>query len=127
VGLTHSALTERIIGTFFDVHREPGAGFLESVYEAALGIALRDAGLDVATQVPIRVGFRGRIVGVFRADLIVARTVVVEVKAVGTLVPAHEAQLINYLKASGLELGLLVNFGPSVEFKRRICTNAHTG
>lgn len=122
--LAYRALTGRIIGAFFDVHRELGSGFLESVYETALAIALREAGLAVESQVPVPVAFHGQTVGTFRADLVVAGTVVVEVKAAEMLLRAHEAQLLNYLRATGMEVGLLVNFGTRVEFRRKIMSIA---
>lgn len=121
--LAHKHLTERIIRAFYDVHDELGAGFVESVYENALAISLRDAGFEVQSQVPIRVRFRGRVAGIFRADLVVARIVVIEVKAVPVLLAAHQAQLLNYLRATDYEIGLLVNFSERLEFKRKIQSN----
>jgi len=101
------------------VSNELGAGFLESVYQNALMLALRQKGLEVQAQVPLTVGFRGEEVGHFFADILVEDKVIVELKAVSTLVPEHQAQVINYLKASNLEVGLLVNFGkPRIEIKR---------
>ena len=118
-GLVHEPLTRKIIGVCFDVIRELGAGFLESVYHNALRLALCDIGLNVQSDVPIEVHFRGVRVGVFRADLLVDKKVLIEVKAVRALTPEHQAQVINYLKATGIEVGLLVNFGrPKLEFKR---------
>lgn len=115
----YKELTRQIIGVCFEVIGELGDGFLERVYHSALPIALRDAGLQVQSDVPIDVSFRGQKVGVFRADLVVAEKVLVEVKAVRTLAPEHQAQVINYLKATGLKVGLLVNFGRSrLEIKR---------
>lgn len=123
-GLKHSGLTEKIIGVFFDVYNELGPGFLESVYEASVEIALDDAGLRVERQVPIPVWFRGRNVGDFRADLLVDGSVILELKAARTLESAHEAQLLNYLRATSIEVGLLLNFGPKPEFKRFVFDNA---
>lgn len=117
--LAHADITERILGCCFDVINELGAGFLESVYENALLIALREKGLRVGQQVPLKVMFRQRCVGEFFADLIVEEVVIVELKAVKTLAPEHMAQTINYLKATGLPVGLLVNFGAArLEYKR---------
>jgi GxxExxY protein len=115
--------TEKIIGVFYDVYNELGHGFLESVYEGSMVIALREAGLRVVQQQPIAVFFRGQLVGDFRADLIVDDEVIVEVKAARAIEPAHEAQLMNYLRASRIEVGLLMNFGPKAEFKRFIFDN----
>ncbi len=96
-----------------------GAGFLESVYEKGLAIALQDKGFLVQVQHPIHVHFRKRIVGDFYADLFVEGKVVVELKTAKAIAPEHQAQIINYLKATGIEVGLLIHFGnPKLEFKR---------
>jgi len=108
-----------VIGCAFDVINELGTGFLESVYEKALLLAIRQKGLAVVSQFPIQVKFRGESVGEFYADLYVEQKVLVELKTVKTLVPEHEAQVINYLNATGIEVGLLINFGNSkLEIKR---------
>jgi len=109
--LRFSLLTEKIIGLFYDVYNELGHGFLESVYEQAMLIALRQAGLDVEAQVEIPVRFRGLEVGNYKADLQVDRKVLIELKAARSLEKAHEAQILNYLKATNIEVGLLLNFG----------------
>jgi GxxExxY protein len=109
--LRFSLLTEKIIGLFYDVYNELGYGFLESVYEQALLIALRQAGLDVEAQVEIPVRFRGLEVGNYKADLQVDRKVLIELKAARSLEKAHGAQILNYLKATNIEVGLLLNFG----------------
>lgn len=106
-------LTSEILQACFEVSRELGAGFLESVYEKSLFVALRQKGLSVACQVPLKVKFRGVIVGEFYADILVEEKVLVELKAVSRIMPEHKAQVINYLKATGIEIGLLVNFGNS--------------
>ena len=117
--LLHEDITEKIIGTFYAVHRELGYGFLESVYESALFLALSDEGLDVRQQATIDVWFRGGRVGVFRADLVIADCVIVELKAVADICKEHRMQTISYLKASSLPTALLINFGaPSLEFRR---------
>lgn len=122
--MDHEDLTGTIIGVCYDVANELGHGFLESVYQRALAMALVDKGLSVAQQVPLKVSFRGQVVGEFLADIVVENTVIVELKAVSQLAPEHSAQLINYLKASGYDVGLLVNFGrPSIECKR--CWRPH--
>ena len=114
----HSDLTERIIGTFYEVYNELGFGFLESVYENSLVIALREKGFEVDQQVAVPVWFRGSQVGNFNADLLIDRSVFLELKAVRAMDPAHIAQLLNYLKATEIEVGLLLNFGAKPEFKR---------
>jgi len=116
--LKHCELTDKIIGTFYEVYNELGFGFLESVYENALLIALIAKGLKVEQQVPIPVWFRGRKVGDFFADLIVEDFVLLELKAVREIDEAHKAQLLNYLRATEIEVGLLLNFGHRPEFKR---------
>jgi len=119
MAMLYEELTGKILEACFEVSNELGAGFLESVYEKALAIALRQKGLIVETQVPLTVRFRGENVGEFFADIIVEGKVMVELKAVKGLAAEHQAQLINYLKATGVEVGLLVNFGrPKVEYKR---------
>ena len=108
-----------IIGCAFEVQNELGAGFLESVYENAMVVALRDAGIPVKAQAPIKVTFRNTAVGDFYADLLVPNKVIIELKAVERLTPQHKAQVINYLNATGIPVGLLINFGsPKVEFQR---------
>ncbi|MBX7062447.1 MAG: GxxExxY protein [Pyrinomonadaceae bacterium] len=119
----HFDLTEKIIGTFYDVYNELGYGFLESVYERSLAIALRANGLEVLEQVAIPVHFRGNLVGDFAADLLVNGIVLLELKAARAIDQAHVAQLLNYLKATDVEVGLLLNFGPKPEFKRLVFGN----
>jgi GxxExxY protein len=118
--LLESDLTERVIGVFYAVYNELGIGLLESVYENAFAAALREAGLRVVQQAPINVLFRGILVGEFKADLLVEGRVIVELKAVSQLNQAHEVQLVNYLKATGIPVGLLFNFGPRPQFRRRV-------
>lgn len=114
----HSDLTQSIIGTFYEVYNELGHGFLESVYENSLAIALREKGFEVSQQIAIPVWFRGIQVGDFDADLMVNKLVLLELKAMRAIDSAHIAQLLNYLKATEIEIGLLLNFGPKPEFKR---------
>ena len=117
--MAHQEITQAIIGCAFEVINELGAGFLESVYEKALLIALRQKRFAVTAQHPIKVIFRGQCVGEFFADLFVEDKVIVELKAVKAIAPEHQAQIINYLNATGIEVGLLINFGnPKLEFKR---------
>ena len=121
--LKHGDLTEKIIGTFFEVYNELGFGFLESVYEEALKMALESKGFLVEQQVSVPVWFRGKQIGDFVADLIVDELVILELKAVRKIVNKHEAQLLNYLRATDVEVGLVLNFGPSAEFKRLVFDN----
>ena len=117
--MLHERLTEKVIGSAFEVINEMGSGFNEKVYENSLVVAASQNGLTVSAQHPIKVMFRGVCVGEFFADVFVEEKVIVELKAVKALLPEHEAQVINYLKASGIEVGLLINFGnPRLEFKR---------
>jgi GxxExxY protein len=116
----HSEITGKIIQGAFNVYNELGFGFLESVYEKALYIELMKMGLPVIRQYPIEVFFEEEKVGDFRADLIVDGVVIVEIKAAEALHEKHEAQLLNYLKATDIELGLLINFGEEIQIKRRI-------
>jgi GxxExxY protein len=122
--LLHADLTERIIGEFFNVYNALGHGFVEPVYEEATVIALRDAGLQVDRQVPTLVYFRGKSIATFKVDLVVESSVVLELKASRSISPAPEAQLINYLRATRFEVGLLLNFGERARFKRFIFANA---
>ena len=116
-------LTEQVIGAAFRVHNTFGFGFLESVYEKALSIELTSSGINHTTQAPIRVTYDGRIVGDFVADMLVMDRLIVELKSVAQLNTAHEVQLVNYLTATGIESGLLVNFGPTkVDLRRKFRT-----
>lgn len=121
--MKHSDLTGKIIGIFFDVHNELGYGFLESVYEESLLIALPQAGVSVDRQVSVPVWFRECKVGEFRADLLVKGCVFLELKCARVLEPAHEAQLLHYLKATQIEIGLLLNFGHRPQFRRLLFDN----
>jgi len=111
-------LTQRIIGVFYEVYNELGFGFLESVYQKSMMLALEQVGLRVAPKRPIAVWFRGANVGNFAGDLVVEDCVFVELKGVRALDSAHEAQLLNYLRATTIEVGLLLNFGPKPQVKR---------
>jgi len=121
--MKHSDLTGKIIGIFFDVHNELGYGFLESVYEESLLIASPQAGVSVDRQVSVPVWFRECKVGEFRADLLVKGCVFLELKCARVLEPAHEAQLLHYLKATQIEIGLLLNFGHRPQFRRLLFDN----
>lgn len=113
-------LTRLIIKGYYEVYNELGSGFLESVYENVLLLVLTDYGLTVQEQYPIDVYLKDRKVGEFKADLIIEGKILVELKAVSMLLPVHKAQLINYLKVTKIEIGLLMNFGDEPEFKRYI-------
>jgi GxxExxY protein len=119
----HSGVTEKILGVFFEGYNELGGGFLESVYQQALRIALGQAGLRVALEVHVPVHFRGEIIGNFRADLIVDDCVLLELKAISALDREHESQILHYLRATSLEVGMLLNFGPRPQFKRFLLDN----
>ncbi len=122
-GLIHSELTEKIIGLFYEVYNELGHGFLESVYEQALSIAFAEREMFFQRQVAVPVWFRGHQVGDFRADLLVQDRVIVELKAGRTIEAAWEKQLLNYLRATQIEVGLLLNFGPAPQFRRLVFDN----
>jgi GxxExxY protein len=117
--LKHQEITDKILHAFFKVvYPQLGYGFLEKVYENAMVIALREAGLRVQQQVRIPVYFHGHLVGEYFADLLVEEAVIVELKSVSQLGREHEAQLLNYLRATPYEVGLLLNFGPRPDFCR---------
>jgi GxxExxY protein len=119
----HSAITEQILAAFYAVYSTLGYGFLEKVYVNALKIELERRGFKVAKEYEIKIYYAGQMVGEYYADLIVAEAVIVEVKATKLLAQEHEAQLLNYLKATPYEVGLLLNFGPKPEQKRRSFDN----
>jgi len=118
----HFHLTEQVIGAFFEVYNELRSGFRESVYERAMVLALRDRGIKVEQQVGMSVRFRNRPIGRFRADLVVADVVLVELKALPVIERDHIAQSLNALRATGLQVGLILNFGPKAQIKRLILT-----
>jgi GxxExxY protein len=118
VKLLEEDVTREIIGAFYEVYNALGFGFLESIYKRALEIALRKRGLRVDREYPIRIFFDGQQIGFHRVDILVDRRVVVEVKARYKLLDADRRQLINYLTAMNLDVGLLLHFGPKADFKR---------
>lgn len=122
-GFKHGEITQKIIGAFFEVYNELGHGFLESVYEKSLQVALNSMGLEALRQIEIPVWFRGQQVGDFSADMLVEKCVLIELKAGRALDSAHSAQLLNYLRATEIEVGLLLNFGLKPDFKRLIFDN----
>jgi len=117
--LTDQDLTSKIIAAAFKVHNALGSGFLEKVYENSLVIELTKAGLKAQQQARITVYYEGHPVGEYLADLFVENSIIVECKAVVALVREHEMQLVNYLAATGIDSGLLINFGKSVQVKRK--------
>lgn len=119
----HKSLTDQIIKAFYAVYNVLGYGFLETVYENALAIELREMGLKVAQEAPIIVTYRDQEIGYYEADLLVEDAVIVELKATRNFAPEHEAQLLNYLKATPIEVGLLLNFGPEPQIKRKAFDN----
>ncbi len=121
--MLHAEITEKIISAFYKVYNTLGYGFLEKVYENSLVIELKQAGLKVLQQQNIRVYYENQVVGDYFADIIVNDQVILEIKAAEGLREENRAQLINYLKATDKEIGLLLNFGKSAEFKRVIYTN----
>ncbi|MBP1693340.1 MAG: hypothetical protein H6Q37_1223 [Chloroflexi bacterium] len=123
----HSILTGKIIGAFFSVYNHLGYGFSEKVYENALALELRKLKLEVQQQVPIDVYYEGQVVGEYLADIIVDQLVMVELKAAKQISDEHEAQLLNYLKATTVEVGLLLNFGPKAQHVRKVYDNDHKG
>jgi len=127
VSFKHAEVTEAIIKAFYTVYNALGYGFLEKVYANALAIELRKLGLEVVQEARIAVYYEGQLVGEYSADLLVGGAVIVELKAAKTLLDEHEAQLLNYLKATPYEVGLLLNFGPKHEFRRKAFDNARKG
>ncbi|MFY8128707.1 MAG: GxxExxY protein [Chitinophagaceae bacterium] len=121
--MKHSNITEQIIKAFYKVYNTLGYGFLERVYEAAMYIELTNMGFEVEKQKPIKVFYEGDEIGIYYADLIINDLVIIELKAVENFADEHTVQLINYLKATEIEVGLLLNFGKKPEFRRKIFDN----
>lgn len=124
--LEHEELTKAIIKASFTVHNILGAGFLEKVYHNAMLIELREMGLEVVSQFPADVFYKGHQVGEYYADLFVGQCILVELKAIENLLPIHETQVVNYLNAVNIENGLLINFGSSVTIKHKFRTYKNT-
>ena len=123
-GFKHGGITNKIIGVFYEVYNELGHGFLEAVYQRSLVLALQSVGLNTCSRVEIPVWFRGTQVGHYQADILVENSVLLELKVARALESAHRAQLLNYLKATEIEVGLLLNFGEKPEVKRLIFDNS---
>ena len=118
--MENQGFTEKIIGCAYRVYNQLGFGFLESVYEKSLLIELRKSGLNAESQTPVKVHYDCQVVGDFIADIVVEASIILELKSVKNIVKAHEVQLVNYLKATGIQTGLLINFGEAgVEVKRK--------
>jgi GxxExxY protein len=127
MALLYEELTKQIIGAFFTVYNELGFGFVESVYKRALVVELQSRGIFAEREVMFTVYFKGVDVGEYRADIVVEGKVIVEVKTTERLAPIHEAQLVNYLRAADIPVGLVMNFGPQPVFKRLILTSSPGG
>ncbi|MCK4661860.1 MAG: GxxExxY protein [Bacteroidales bacterium] len=121
----HTDVTSKILKAYFNVFNQLGYGFLEKVYENAMLIELKSFGLICEKQKPIRVYYNEQLVGDYYADIIVENKVIIELKAVENIVPEHEVQLVNYLKATEIEVGLLLNFGTKPQYKRRVLTEEY--
>ena len=119
----HKSLSDSILKIYYEVYNELGYGFLEKVYQNAMYFELKSQGFKVETQKQIKVYYKSQMVGEYFADLVVNQCVIVELKCGVSLIPAHEAQLINYLKATGVEVGLLLNFGARPQVKRKVYTH----
>ncbi|SRR5690606_15079339 len=115
-----AALSRRVIGAFYETYNVLGHGFLEAVYANAMALQLAADGIEFKRETALEVRFKQQMVGVYRADFLVEGKLIVELKAVDALTASHEAQLLNYLKATGIRVGLLLNFGPKAQIRRRI-------
>lgn len=123
MALLQNDLTDGIIKAYYEVYKTLGFGFLEKVYQNALFLELRDRGFYVEVQKQIKVNFKGAFVGEYYADFVINEKVIIELKAAECLVKENQAQLINYLRGTNIEVGLLFNFGKKPEFLRKIFTN----
>ena len=120
----HEELSDKILGAFYEVYNHLGYGFLERVYQNALFLELREKGLEVAAQSRCPVFYKGREVGEYFSDIIVNEVIIIELKACHSIVSDHISQLQNYLKASDIEVGYILNFGPKPQFFRKVFTNS---
>jgi len=121
--IKYKELTEKIIKIFYKVYNKLGYGFLEKVYENAMIIEFGREGIPAVVQSPIKVSYEDEVIGEYYADILADDRVIVEIKATRTLASEHEAQLLNYLKATDIEVGLLLNYGPKPEIKRKVFDN----
>jgi len=120
----HDEITSEIIRVFYDVYNELGNGFLESIYQEAMRIALTEIGMQIQTEMPVPVTFRKQIIGTYRADLVANGKVLIELKAAAALDQSHEKQVLHYLRSTPLEVGLLLNFGPKPQVRRFVLDNS---
>ena len=120
--MLHESLTSDILNAFYQVYNTLGYGFLEKVYENALAKELVQRGHQIKQQAPIQVYYQGEVVGEYFADILVDEKIILELKAAEEIAKSHESQLLNYLKATGIQVGLVLNFGPKAQFKRKIFT-----
>jgi GxxExxY protein len=123
LALMHGDLTRKIIGAFFDVYNEVGPGYVEAVYQRALPVMLGERGVCTEIERPVTIQFHGVVIGEYRVDLVVGDSVIVECKVATKILPIHEVQLLNYLKATGLSVGLILNFGSEPSFRRMLLTS----
>lgn len=121
--MLHKELTDRILCAYYNVYNTLGYGFLEQVYQEAMCIELRSQGLFVAVQRPVFVYYHGQAIGEYHPDLTIDEKIILELKTAEAMHPSFEAQLLNYLRATRIEVGLVLNFGPKPEFRRKIYTN----
>jgi len=119
----HTDLTRKIIEIFYRVYNTLGYGFLEKVYEKAMMLEFEKADIPATAQFPIKVDYQGQLVGEYAADILIENKVIIEIKAARDISPENEAQLLNYLKATQIEVGLLLNFGPEPKIKRKAFDN----
>ena len=127
LALMHGDLTREIIGAFYQIYSALGYGFVEAIYQRSLPLALAKRGIEARREVPMTVTFLDAIVGEYRADLIVDGKVIVETKTVDNILPVHEMQLMNYLRATGINVGLILNFGPRPTFRRMFLSSPQDG
>ncbi len=121
--LLHSYITGEIIKAFYKVYNTLGYGFLEKVYEKAVAFELEENGFQVQKQLPVKVNYNGKEVGEYFADLVVEKKVILEIKTAAAIDKAHESQLLNYLKATKIEVGMILNFGQKAEYRRKVFAN----
>ncbi len=127
LALMHGDVTREIIGAFYQIYSALGYGFVEAIYQRSLPVALATRGIKSEREVPMTVTFLGVNVGDYRADLIVEGRVIVETKTVEKILPVHEMQLVNYLRATGINVGLILNFGPRPTFRRMFLSSPQDG
>ncbi len=125
--IKHAEITEKVIGIFYEVYNELGFGFLESIYEEAMALVLKQHGIEFQRQARVAVWFRGHKLGSYEADFLVAGVVMVELKAIKALESSHEVQLLHYLRSTEVEVGLLLNFGPKPQVRRFAFENSRKG